>query len=325
MLQERLLAPRVLHFGRKQLFWECNELCACEMYPNGLHPGVNQRDTQRILKGKKLVEEYQQVASNCEEKKVETENVRIWCRIVEAYTQASLTVTSDKLPALSGIAKYFRPIFSGTYLAGIWRDHIQINLAWYCLNEDLLLPRPEQYRAPTWSWASTENPVTIERQYAGPILRVLDAETIPATHDPTGPVFSGFLLVEGPLNHITVCRGSVYLNSTKLEDTRIYFDEPQDYLQSETSIAGFSLPLEKCERMGVAGGAWYNEEELIPCFNFLFLKISSMHPRHYVRLGLGHSRQSSKDSLQLMQVKNAHDAPCEEFLGQERGHRLKII
>ena len=25
MLQERLLAPRTLHFGREQLFWECRE------------------------------------------------------------------------------------------------------------------------------------------------------------------------------------------------------------------------------------------------------------------------------------------------------------
>jgi Heterokaryon incompatibility protein (HET) len=36
VVQERLLAPRVLHFGQKQLFWECCEMDAAESYPNGL-------------------------------------------------------------------------------------------------------------------------------------------------------------------------------------------------------------------------------------------------------------------------------------------------
>ena len=35
MFQERLLSSRILHFGREQLYWECNELSACESQPNG--------------------------------------------------------------------------------------------------------------------------------------------------------------------------------------------------------------------------------------------------------------------------------------------------
>ena len=38
VVQERLLSPRILHYGRNQLFWECQELFACETYPQGL-PG----------------------------------------------------------------------------------------------------------------------------------------------------------------------------------------------------------------------------------------------------------------------------------------------
>ena len=33
MVQERLLARRVIHFGRDQLFWECGKTEACEKYP----------------------------------------------------------------------------------------------------------------------------------------------------------------------------------------------------------------------------------------------------------------------------------------------------
>lgn len=34
IIQERLLAPRVLHFGRRQLFWECNSAGGCESKPS---------------------------------------------------------------------------------------------------------------------------------------------------------------------------------------------------------------------------------------------------------------------------------------------------
>jgi hypothetical protein len=40
VVQERLLAPRVLHFGEKQLFWECCEMDAAESYPSGLPPAL---------------------------------------------------------------------------------------------------------------------------------------------------------------------------------------------------------------------------------------------------------------------------------------------
>src|SRR6202000_2338412 len=36
VVQERLLSPRVLHFARDQLAWECHELEACDSYPNGI-------------------------------------------------------------------------------------------------------------------------------------------------------------------------------------------------------------------------------------------------------------------------------------------------
>lgn len=41
-LQERLLAPRVLHFGKQQLFWDCYEHNACESYPVGLPAGLSE-------------------------------------------------------------------------------------------------------------------------------------------------------------------------------------------------------------------------------------------------------------------------------------------
>ena len=36
--QERLLPSRILHFGKEQLFWECRELHACEIFHHGVGP-----------------------------------------------------------------------------------------------------------------------------------------------------------------------------------------------------------------------------------------------------------------------------------------------
>jgi hypothetical protein len=37
VFQERFLARRILHFGPRQLAWECQEFEALEMFPQGLH------------------------------------------------------------------------------------------------------------------------------------------------------------------------------------------------------------------------------------------------------------------------------------------------
>ncbi|KAL9576181.1 MAG: hypothetical protein Q9212_007316 [Teloschistes hypoglaucus] len=40
-LQERVLSPRVIHFGREQIYWECRSMDRCEMFPNALPTTVN--------------------------------------------------------------------------------------------------------------------------------------------------------------------------------------------------------------------------------------------------------------------------------------------
>ena len=99
VLQERLLAPRVLHFGRNQVFWECHELDAAESFPAGLpslmsvmvntrfknlDPQVH-RDRMRRVHG---------------QDPPEMAPYRLWSRIVNSYTKCGLTKGEDKLIAL---------------------------------------------------------------------------------------------------------------------------------------------------------------------------------------------------------------------------------
>ncbi|KAH8660483.1 heterokaryon incompatibility protein-domain-containing protein [Xylariales sp. PMI_506] len=55
VFQERFLAPRVLHFGARQMLWECATLDACETYPMGLPPETQSEGHTRF-KSLKIVE-----------------------------------------------------------------------------------------------------------------------------------------------------------------------------------------------------------------------------------------------------------------------------
>jgi len=48
VVQERVLAPRTLHFGTNQLFWECRHSQACETYPGGL-PNLMQSQKSNLF------------------------------------------------------------------------------------------------------------------------------------------------------------------------------------------------------------------------------------------------------------------------------------
>jgi hypothetical protein len=121
-LQERLLAPRSIHFTRTGWAWECKTGTATEMLPQLI------RRKFRML----------------------------WHQIVNLYTNAQLTRESDKLVAISGIARVLQDQHTGGYLAGLWRNGIEIQLPWRCAD----FRTPAAYRAPSWSWAAVDGEET---------------------------------------------------------------------------------------------------------------------------------------------------------------------
>ncbi|EDU47621.1 tol protein [Pyrenophora tritici-repentis Pt-1C-BFP] len=55
---------------------------------------------------------------------------QLWRDIVAMYTGCNLTYTSDKLVALSGIAKIMERLFDDEYCAGLWKSRLHIKLGW---------------------------------------------------------------------------------------------------------------------------------------------------------------------------------------------------
>ncbi|KAI1655586.1 heterokaryon incompatibility protein-domain-containing protein [Daldinia decipiens] len=206
--QERFLAPRTLHFAEPQVFWECQVMSRCETFPNGVPPQYRPRNLRPIVKETIAPNRAHHVAlrsamkgsSNLQlpyefflsmehgERNSISTLAEIWAQCVSMYSRTKLTRQSDKLVAISGVARWIHeqevslridessgnePKEEDEYLAGLWRKHIETQLLWYVLRPNTKggekpskslqqdygyhYARPKKYFAPSWSWASTRN------------------------------------------------------------------------------------------------------------------------------------------------------------------------
>lgn len=201
VMQERWLSPRVLHYGRDQLLWECSELDACETYPDGLP-----KPLRNSFSGFKLGPELLQRLEYRRKDKATSSDPGVlyrglWTSIVPKYSVTSLTKGEDKLVAISGIAKRLQGLLDDEYLAGLWRKTLPSQLLWMVDNElvtDLHLARSRPYRAPSWSWASVDQRVIVPRSaYDGIFIAILDAVVTPVGPDSTGQIKDGFIRLTG--------------------------------------------------------------------------------------------------------------------------------
>jgi hypothetical protein len=198
VLQERMLAPRILHFAEQQLFWECYANCASESIPTELPPSISGR-----LKGKLIR------PVNCSKDHLRRRLQAEWPGIVEAYSTATLTYDKDKLIAISGIAKQMLEMWDGSpgdYLAGLWRDNIHHQLLWRARGSTVSHLRPNYYRAPSWSWASLDGRIFVSPLYAEHsrveqstrLVNIMEAEVTPSNNLSTS-VKRGHVRLQGPI------------------------------------------------------------------------------------------------------------------------------
>jgi hypothetical protein len=130
-----------------------------------------------------------------------------WTFLVENYTRRNLTVPSDRLPAIAGIAKKFKDSWNYEYCAGIWKQQFIPSLTWHrdLYSERHHWPRLSQYRAPSWSWASVDGPIEFDRRFDLGNMRGLGAKLIsykvvPLRHQaPLGEVESAKAVIEASL------------------------------------------------------------------------------------------------------------------------------
>ncbi|KAK4984009.1 hypothetical protein LTR50_006880 [Elasticomyces elasticus] len=202
-LQERLLSPRTIHYGRAEMYWECQ----CCVFAED---------------GAMLRRTFTAAACLWASEPREPGKARQWhwTRLVEEFSKRKLTKNFDKLPALSGLANLIAANTGDTYLAGLWKSSLMTELYWsvkafephhHCEDpeHDASMPAahksavkyPSQYRAPSWSWAS----IDAEIDYVGLISKgeylasLVDASVKPLGKDPFGRLASGHITLKAPL------------------------------------------------------------------------------------------------------------------------------
>jgi hypothetical protein len=160
ILQERMIAPRILHFSKSEIFWECQATSAREgssIIQSEDWNGESWKDEsfKRSFALDALIAEN----SNQPIEYVNNLVMNQWYRIVCQYSNLNLTVVSDVFPALAAIAQKFEQITDFSYVAGLWGQNLHRGLLWYASNA--LSKKEYKDIAPLWSWASHGGPVAM--------------------------------------------------------------------------------------------------------------------------------------------------------------------
>lgn len=154
-LQERKLSTRVVYYCDNLLLWECQSLKASSELP-WFQMVEDDPPTPLLL-------------NSSEDLATESRSLlhrELWFAMIQDYSSRGLTKEKDRLPALEGLAEREMTLHRGKYLAGLWEMDLPSALLWQVNRElpECKVMRPSMYRAPSWSWASVEGPVTYKSQ-----------------------------------------------------------------------------------------------------------------------------------------------------------------
>lgn len=181
-LQEKILPARTLHFGDRGASWECKNNFITESLP-GKPASLTGRNGFLVCGYKKNINDS-------------------WGGIVSRFSKSNLTIRSDKLPALSGIAAALQNETGSKYLAGMWQRNFEVQLYW-CIDQERPEERQERrnsnWIAPSWSWLSMDvrvhsySNVTGDLTQCEPYTHFLKADMTFAGPEPFGKISSGVL------------------------------------------------------------------------------------------------------------------------------------
>lgn len=155
-MQERLLSARNISFSTKILLWECQTIKASSELPWTFIEPEKRTGTAYAWP----------MRLEANEDKTSAERRDEWYKIVEEFSSRKMKDPIDKLPALSGLAsKFHSENDPGQYLAGIWEAHMPAALLWQPESDkSAVCERCKYYRAPRWSWAALDGPISYASQ-----------------------------------------------------------------------------------------------------------------------------------------------------------------
>lgn len=189
VVQERVLAPRMLNFAPGQIYWECRRLQSSEYHPEHIAPSTRVGSAKNIHRSILALKDV-------------SEAMTLWTDVVQHYTNCQFTMEMDKLVAISGIANAILDHFKDLrYFGGLWSHDLVRWLSWEPM-KGYPTKSPKVYRAPSWSWASLDGnivPLFTTNTYSQ-VLNASVLEVVPVpVRASTGPLTGGFIRMKGHL------------------------------------------------------------------------------------------------------------------------------
>lgn len=163
VVQERFLAPRIVHFSEGQIHWECVELCTSENVP-GLCEEAQTYDTDD---NKRLNFKHELFSTDKARSATGDGGLhRLWDNIVSEYSQHSITLDTDRPVAIAGLASLFCRMLhlqEDDYVCGLWRPRLLSGMMWATRRnfyDDsstgvFNIGNERIPDTPSWSWLST--------------------------------------------------------------------------------------------------------------------------------------------------------------------------
>jgi hypothetical protein len=180
-LQEHMMSNRMLLYTDKTLEWRCAS--GMMSLKNSLKVDWSHNPAPKLLS--QLSTDSKAAASE-------------WRRIVRDYSSRRISIQSDKLPAIAALAEKFAPVL-GEYYAGIWQYEHLLQLYWKLLSPSTR-PSGDLYRAPSWSWASTDGEVRFPHidEQEEDCCSLMSVEVVPKNHQvPYGEVVEASMMICG--------------------------------------------------------------------------------------------------------------------------------
>ncbi|KAF5641347.1 hypothetical protein F25303_6877 [Fusarium sp. NRRL 25303] len=236
VFQEWILSPRTIHVARDQLWWTsasdmtsggfaANETC------EGFDFDVHREYIHTMAPGTLYSMESQS----------EESLQLVWHTLLQEYMSRSLTFESDRLVAFAGIASFYQThakIKANSYLAGIWRHVLLQDLLW-TISEGRKVSPPQNYRAPSWSWASVEPAPDTKKKFliGSQEINIKLSETeqpwvctatvietsVAITGSEFGSVSGGHIVLQGPLIKARLSMNMIDLSNRLTEEQALEF------------------------------------------------------------------------------------------------------
>lgn len=207
-LQEIALSRRVIFCHSGRLIWRCKDMFLVEGQNETF---VDQSWYERASGAPPILWDRANKSGEQKNDFDRRKGLAEWMAMVEPYSRRRLSVGSDKLPAISAMAKMFSAEIGAPYLAGLWNCHLHFCLEWASLTPKGLTKSPT-YRSPSWSWASVDGAIThdvhamlgahdVRLPYLPSDLETLykieEAVSKPSGLDPHGDISHAYLKLRG--------------------------------------------------------------------------------------------------------------------------------